>query len=649
MDIGDALRLCVVILCLRSVKAEWYDTFTGNQITDARLAALRLNNLIPWCAVEVNNCTLDEPRRSDFSCNNIHYPSRGASMTPYHHMLPPDFPTNGGLRTAKSGKPLPNARALRVALVPDGRIPNNKYTNLLTNMAVFITGDSSSVHDTFNYVVLTITCCLPGGELNPRCMPITVPDDDMHLRRSNVRCLNLTRTITYQSLGCIPETLPPERVNLFAPMLDLSHVYGSDAGRAIFARERWGGRLRGEKLKGKDWPPGNSPLCLQNNINETRCHRAAEPAINALISANMAFLWFMRQHNNLAERLAKVNPCWDDDKLYIEARDINIAIWQQIAYYDLMPNIVDYRYLLKNGVIFPDHGHVDDYDPSLEPRVSIDYAVATRWFHVLQEGKLNLYDNHGKILRQLGTVDLVLHTGVLPQNNTIEGLTQGSFRQPCASTDKVIDPDMGERVLGRLQFASDIMSTDIMKGRDHGLPSYNRYRELCKLPVAHDFEDLYHWLPHDQVESMQMLYEDVEDIELMAGILSEVEMGDGVVGETLACIIVDQLLRWRRADRFWYENTVHPGAFTPEQLYEIRKMTMSKLLCDHGDAVDAVQPNAFQLPRPGNEIISCSEYSDMNIDEWRDNSCNVKQGKTQMYVKQMNTMVPRGREPQNFY
>ncbi|CAG9789466.1 unnamed protein product [Diatraea saccharalis] len=66
-----------------------------------------------------------------------------------------------------------------------------------------------------------------------------------------------------------------------------------------------------------------------------------------------------------------------------------------------------------------------------------------------------------------------------------------------------------------------------------------------------------------QVESLQMLYEDIDDVELMAGILSEEPMGDGVVGETHTCIIVDQLLRWRRADRFWYENTVHPGAFTP--------------------------------------------------------------------------------------
>ncbi|RVE40943.1 hypothetical protein evm_014407 [Chilo suppressalis] len=171
----------------------------------------------------------------------------------------------------------------------------------------------------------------------------------------------------------------------------------------------------------------------------------------------MFYLWNLRQHNYLAEKLAKVNPCWDDDKLFAVARDINIAIWQHIAFYDLMPNVVDYEFLVKSGVIFPGHGHVDDYDPNLEPRVSLEYTVLSRWFHTLQEGRLNLYDNHGKILRQLAAVDMTLRTGALPLNNTLEGLTQGSFRQPCASTDKLLDPDVrirSQEIIIMLYFSS---------------------------------------------------------------------------------------------------------------------------------------------------------------------------------------------------
>ena len=42
----------------------------------------------------------------------------------------------------------------------------------------------------------------------------------------------------------------------------------------------------------------------------------------------------MRNHNHIADQLAKVNPGWNDEMLYQTARDINIASYNQIFIYE---------------------------------------------------------------------------------------------------------------------------------------------------------------------------------------------------------------------------------------------------------------------------------------------------------------------------
>lgn len=63
------------------------------------------------------------------------------------------------------------------------------------------------------------------------------------------------------------------------------------------------------------------------------------------------------------------------------------------------------------------------------------------------------------------------------------------------SLNVTLIPQMGERVLGSLQTVSDIMSSDIHRGREAGLPPYVEYRKYCHLPVPKKFEDLLEWMP----------------------------------------------------------------------------------------------------------------------------------------------------------
>ena len=59
------------------------------------------------------------------------------------------------------------------------------------------------------------------------------------------------------------------------------------------------------------------------------------------------------------------------------------------------------------------------------------------------------------------------------------------------------------------------------------------------------------------------LYEDVEDIDLYAGLfLESSETRSQGIGQTYECLIADQFLRLRDGDRFYYEHSGQVGSFT---------------------------------------------------------------------------------------
>ena len=61
---------------------------------------------------------------------------------------------------------------------------------------------------------------------------------------------------------------------------------------------------------------------------------------NNVMGANLINILFYRQHKHIAAELHKLNPSWNDDRLFYTARDINIAVSLQIYLYELLPALL---------------------------------------------------------------------------------------------------------------------------------------------------------------------------------------------------------------------------------------------------------------------------------------------------------------------
>lgn len=52
----------------------------------------------------------------------------------------------------------------------------------------------------------------------------------------------------------------------------------------------------------------------------------------------------------------------------------------------------------------------------------------------------------------------------------------------------------------------DLVSLNIQRGRDHGLPAYNEWRKYCKLPTVDSWDNMQHAVDADSFANMKTIY-----------------------------------------------------------------------------------------------------------------------------------------------
>ncbi|XP_028168588.1 peroxidase-like isoform X1 [Ostrinia furnacalis] len=551
-------------------------------------------------------------RTFDGSCNNPVRSSWGQALTGYKRLLHPRYAD--GIeepRRSLSHKALPSARTVSTKMAGNLDKPDDTKTIALAVWSQFIFHDL--VHTPVRKTIHTnqaIRCCDNDGftltprYIHPSCMPISVSYDDPFFKSQFVSCMEYTRSVTTYRGDCTFGA--SEQMNQATHFLDGSHIYGSNSRDAAALREKTGGLLKTSTVDGEELLPlaaNPTEKCLVESASGT-CFNAGDVRANMHPWLTSFHTLWVREHNRIARSLASINPGWNSDKLYHEARRIVVAELQHITFKHWLPALT--------GKAFDELYDAYDtgYNSDLDPTITNSFATAA--FHFVN----SLFDQDIEVEGHSSRlVDGYFKPEMVAQKGMMQKLVKGMVTQKSQGLDFNYDDDLRHRWLGGL----DVLAIDIQRGRDHGLPGYSQYRVLCGLSQATTFQHLTDVIPQETVDKLSQLYEAPGDVDLVVGMMAETPLPGSLLGPTATCFLKEQLWRTRSGDRYFYSHTDEAGSFTKRQLAELRRATLARLVCDNADVV-SVQRDVFQPPSDSNPIVSCEEIKKVNLEAWQDPS-----------------------------
>ncbi|CAL8092787.1 unnamed protein product [Orchesella dallaii] len=539
-------------------------------------------------------------------CNNVRNPAWGRSVITFDRMVSSKY--DDGISAPKmrsvTGAILPSPRRISSTVHIDVTHLSNRHTLMLMQFGQFVDHDITftPVHKGPEGKILNCRDCESQLQTHPECWPIQVGSGDAYyppMNRDSGRpnCIPFTRSLPgQQRLG------PRDQINQNSAYLDSSQIYGENLCKANSLRSPGG------KLNVTAHPVhGAKPLLPQITfLKECKspsgfCFYAGDPRASEQPALAAVHTIYLRAHNRWADGMRSVNSHWNDEQIYQEVRRIMSAVNQHIIYNEMLPRLLGNSMINAYSLGLQNDGYYAGYDSSCPSNIYNEFATAAfRYGHSMVRPNLARMDNrYNGMNPHIALRDGFFNSDMLYHPLMVDELMRGLLGEPMEQ----LDPFMTKEITNHLfedkkkQFSGmDLIALNIHRGRDHGLDGYNSYREVCSLKRATTFQDLSNEIPSDVLVKLKEVYAHVDDIDLFTGSISEKPVQGGLLGPTMTCIIGTQFKRLRQCDRFWYETNDPAIKFTPQQLAEIRKMTLSKIICDNLDMPSDIQRYAFDAP-----------------------------------------------------
>uniref|UniRef100_A0A8C4MW63 Thyroid peroxidase n=1 Tax=Equus asinus TaxID=9793 RepID=A0A8C4MW63_EQUAS len=603
-------------------------------------------------------CLADRYRLITGACNNRDHPRWGASNTALARWLPPAYedgisePRGWNPHFLYNGFPLPSVREVTRQVIQvsnEAVTEDDQYSDLLTAWGQYIDHDIAFTPQSTSRAAFRggADCQLTCESRSP-CFPIELPAADASLTagpaclpfyRSSAACGTGTQGALF---GNVSSAHPRQQMNGLTSFLDASTVYGSSPASEKLLRN-WTsaeGLLRvntRHQDAGRAYlpfvpPPAPSACAPEPGADPAArapCFLAGDGRASEIPSLAAVHTLWLREHNRLAAALKALNAHWSADTAYQEARKIVGALHQIITMRDYVPRILGPEAF--GRLVGPYEG----YDPAVDPTVSNVFSTAAfRFGHATVHPLVRRLDarfQEHPALPRLPLHDAFFRPWRLLREGGLDPVVRGLLARPAKLQvqDQLMNQELTERLFVLANSGTlDLASLNLQRGRDHGLPGYNEWREFCGLPRLETRADLNTAIANRSIADRIMdLYKHPDNIDVWLGGLAENFLPKARTGPLFACIIGKQMKALRDGDRFWWENS---HVFTEAQRRELARHSLSRVICDN-TGLTRVPAEAFQVGTFPQDFESCEDIPGMDLAVWRealpqDSTCGSPEG-----------------------
>lgn len=401
---------------------------------------------------------------------------------------------------------------------------------------------------------------------------------------------------------------PRKHINEITSYIDASGVYGSTQDRADWLRTNTDGKLKTSAGNLLPWNTTDGEfgsavdatapfMVIEGHPKATKFFVGGDVRINEQPGLVAFHTLWVREHNRLCDELKTANPGWTDEELFQRARKMVGALIQAVTYEEFLPNM---------GIILPTY---TTYNNSVDASIMNAFsAAAYRFGHTMVNGRLMRYDEDGSNW-SFGAIDLrngFFNPDIIKDEGGIEPFFRGLAAQEHQLVDPMIMDDIRNFLFGPPGAGGlDLLSINLARGRERGLPDYNTIRTDLLLTPHASFGSL--TSDNDLSNDLSTVYGTIDNVDPWIGFMSEDHMPNAIVGEGLYTILSVQFAALRDGDRYYYEND---PAFTAAEIAAIKATTLSEIILRNTD-ITTLQANVFKAePR---QMVSVELFPFANI------------------------------------